>query len=95
MWHRCYGHFGVSILQKLANKNLVDCFDFDLLKELTYCEACPQGMTPKKVVRCGGKMNEKSLGDIVYFLTFIDDKTQSVWVYNPQCKDQVFKKLCK
>ena len=35
VWHRRYGHLGVSSLQKLANKNLVDDFDFNLSKELT------------------------------------------------------------
>ena len=43
MWHKRYGHLGVSSLQKLANKNLVDGFDFNLSQDLTFCEACPQG----------------------------------------------------
>ena len=43
LWHKRYGHLGVSSLQKLANKNLVDGFDFNLSQDLTFCEACPQG----------------------------------------------------
>ena len=43
VWHKCFGHLGVSSLQKLANKNLVDGFDFNLSKDLTFCEACSQG----------------------------------------------------
>ena len=111
VWHRRYGHLGVSSLQKLANKNLVNGFDFDLSKELTFCEACPQGkqhrnkFTPSNkradqllgLVHSDvcGKMNEKSLGGAEYFLTFIDDKTRYVWVYCLQRKDQVFEKFCE
>ena len=43
VWHKRYGHLGVSSLQKLANKNLVDGFEFNLSQELTFCEACPHG----------------------------------------------------
>ena len=43
IWHKRYGHLGVSSLQKLACKNLVTGFDFDATRELTFCEACPQG----------------------------------------------------
>ena len=102
VWHKRYGHLGVSSLQKLANKNLVDGFDFNLSQELTFCEAClmanstEASLTPVAEVLdlvhsdvCG-KMNEKSLGGAEYFLTFIDDKTRYVWVYCLQRKDQVF-----
>ena len=106
LWHKRYGHLGMSSLQKLANKNLVDGFDFNLSQDLTFCEACPQGkqhrnkFTPSsrradqllELVHSDvcGKMNEKSLGGAEYFLTFIDDKTRYVWVYCLQRKDQVF-----
>ena len=43
IWHKWYGHLGVSSLQKLAHKNMVDGFDFDPNRELTFHETCPQG----------------------------------------------------
>ena len=111
VWHKCYGHLGVSSLRKLANKNLVDGFDFNLSQELIFCEACPPGkqhrskFTPSNrradevlgLVHSDvcGKMNEKSLGDAEYFLTFIANKTRYVWVYCLQRKDQAFKKFCE
>ena len=80
-------------------------------QELTFCEACPQGKQHRtKFSSSGrraddllglvhsdicGKMNEKSLGGAEYFLTFIDDKSQYVWVYCLQHKNQVFEKFCK
>ena len=109
VWHKRYGHLGVRSLQKLANKNLVDGFDFNWSHELTFCEACPPGkqhrskFTPSNrradevlgLIHSDvcGKMNEKSLDGAEYFLTFIDDKTRYVWVYYLQRKDQVFEKF--
>ena len=73
----------MSSLQKLANKNLVDDFDFNLSQDLTFSEAGPQGkqhrnkFTPSsrrvdellELVHSDvcGKPNEKSLGGVEYF----------------------------
>ena len=111
IWHKRYGHLGISNLQTLARKNLVSGFDFDVTQELTFCEACPQGKQHRtKFSSSGrraddllglvysdicGKMNEKSLGGAEYFLTFIDDKSRYVWVYCLQHKNQVFEKFCE
>ena len=110
IWHKRYGHLGVSSLQKLAHKNMVDGFDFDPNGEITFCEVCPQGKQHRTrffsssnradellgLVHSDvcGKMNEKSLGGAEYFLTFIDDKSRYVWVYCLQRKSQVFEKFC-
>ena len=75
--HKCYGHLGLSSLQELARKNMVDGFDFDTTRGLTFCKACPQGKQhqskfPSSSNRADellivihshmcGKMNEKSL----------------------------------
>ena len=40
-----------------------------------------------------GKMNAKSLSGAEYFLTFIDDHTHYVWIYNLKHKDEVFGKF--
>ena len=83
IWHKRYGHLGVGSLHKLAHKNLVNGFDFDVSRELTFCEACPQGKQHRtKFSSSGkradellglvhsdvcGKLNEKSLGGAEYF----------------------------
>ena len=40
-----------------------------------------------------GKINEKSLSGVEYFLSFIDDKTHYVWVYFLKQKNQIFEKF--
>ncbi|KAL5494293.1 hypothetical protein EMCRGX_G015594 [Ephydatia muelleri] len=103
IWHKRFGHLGVSSLQRLSHDRLVDGFDYDVSQQLTFCETCPQGKQhrtkfPSSDWRAGellglvhsdvcGKMNEKSLGGAEYFLSFIDDKTRYVWVYFLRNKD--------
>ena len=40
VWH---GHLGKRNLQKLAKDNLVDDFDYDTTKEVSFCEPCANG----------------------------------------------------
>ena len=96
IWHKRFGHLGMGSLQKLAREELADGFDFDTTGKLTFCESCPQGKQhrtkfssssgraeePLDLVHSDlcGKMNEKSLSGVEYFLSFIDDKTRYVWV---------------
>ena len=111
IWHKRFGHLSVGGLQKLACEKLVDGFNFDSSKQLNFCETCPQGKQhrtkfspsntrakePLGLVHSDlcGKMTKKSLGGAEYFLSFIDDKTRYVWVYQLQSKDQVFRKFCE
>ena len=109
IWHKRFGHLGVSSLQRLSHDRLVDGFDYDASQQLTFCETCPQGKQhrtkfPSSDWRAGellglvhsdvcGKMNEKSLGGAEYFLSFIDDKTRYVWVYFLRTKGEVYEKF--
>eukprot|EP00731_Ephydatia_muelleri_P016374 Em0009g798a len=109
IWHKRFGHLGVSSLQRLSHDRLVDGFDYDVSQQLTFCETCPQGKQhrtkfPSSDWRAGellglvhsdvcGKMNEKSLGGAEYFLSFIDDKTRYVWVYFLLTKGEVYEKF--
>lgn len=109
VWHKRFGHLGVGSLQSLAREGLVDGFDFDASKRLTFCETCPQAKqhrtkfstsSTKAVEPLGlvhsdlcGKMNVTSHSGAEYFLTFIDDKTRYVWVYFLRHKDEVFEKF--
>ena len=43
LWHRRYGHLGEQNLQKLASKRLVGHFDYDITKEVGFCETCIGG----------------------------------------------------
>ena len=43
IWHKQFGHLGVGSLQRLACEELVDGFDFDASRKLTFCETCPLG----------------------------------------------------
>ena len=109
IWHRRFGHLGVRNLQRLARDKLVDGFDYDASKDISFCEPCVEGKQhrskfPARSKRAEGlldlvhsdlcgRMNAKSLSGGEYFLTFIDDKTHYVWVYILKRKDQVFKQF--
>ena len=43
IWHRHFGHLGVRNLQKLAKHKLVDGFNYDASKEISFCESCVEG----------------------------------------------------
>ena len=46
-WHRRYGHVGVRFLQTLVKEELVDDFDYNALREPSFCESCGK-KTPQK-----------------------------------------------
>ena len=41
-WHRRYGHVGISTLETIARKKLVDGFDVDTSTQSTSCDSCIQ-----------------------------------------------------
>ena len=43
IWQQRFGHLGVRNLQKLATEKLVDGFNYDISKELQFCEPCSEG----------------------------------------------------
>ena len=43
VWHRRFGHLSVGSLKQLAADGLVDGFDFDRSKEISFCEPCVKG----------------------------------------------------
>jgi hypothetical protein len=45
MWHRRYGHLGLSSLQTLLDQHLVTGLDLDLASPRQDCEACPHKAT--------------------------------------------------
>ena len=43
LWHRRYGHLGAKGLQQLARGNLVEEFDYNASKDISFCEPCVKG----------------------------------------------------
>ena len=63
LWHRRYGHLGEKNLSKLKKDGLVNGFDYDISKEIDFCESCVSG----KIHRCpfprnGRERAEEPLG---------------------------------
>ena len=40
IWHRRFGHLGMKNLQKLATDQLVNGLDYDVTKDIKFCEPC-------------------------------------------------------
>ncbi|KAK4325723.1 hypothetical protein Pmani_003666 [Petrolisthes manimaculis] len=52
IWHRRYGHLGIDNLKILVRDDLVDGLNFDVNKELEFCEACVKGKSKKSPFPC-------------------------------------------
>ena len=106
LWHRRFGHLNKQSMRKLVREELVDHLDYSTSGEIGVCEACIGGkqskspfeqsravtLMPLELVHSDvcGKMGQKSLGGVEYFLTLLDDKTHYAWVYPLKTKDEVF-----
>ena len=66
LWHRRYGHLGEQNLQKLANKRLVGNFDYDVTKEIGFCETCIGGKHHKSHFQSSESTRSKDLLDLVH-----------------------------
>ena len=53
LWHRRYGHLGARNLSKLKKDGLVNGLDYDISKEIDFCESCLSG----KIHRCSFPRN--------------------------------------
>ena len=78
-------------------------FNYNTFNKIDFCETCVGGKHhrssfPSSTTHATdileldvcGKMQDKSLGGVEYFLTFTDDKSRYTWVYILKTKDQVF-----
>ncbi|KAK4313452.1 hypothetical protein Pmani_015209 [Petrolisthes manimaculis] len=52
IWHRRYGHLGIDNLKILVRDDLVDGLNFDVNKELEFCDACVKGKSKKSPFPC-------------------------------------------
>ena len=94
LWHQD------SRFRKSANEKLVEGLDYDVKKDLEFCDASvkrklhrwsetdePLGAVHSDVC---GKINTKLAGGAEYFLTLTDDKALYVWVNPLKQKSDVF-----
>lgn len=93
LWH-CRFELSEQSMQKFVKKELVKQLDYNMSGEIGVCETCIGGkqcfklsetvtLMPLELVHFDvcGKMGQKSLGGVEYFLTLLDDKTQYASVY--------------
>ncbi|MCO5611452.1 hypothetical protein L7F22_065705 [Adiantum nelumboides] len=79
LWHARFGHVGYGSLMTLQRHNMVH--DLSLLE-----------MPPRHLVHSDvcGPMRTSSVGNSLYFVTFIDDFSRFCWVYPLKAKSDVF-----
>ncbi len=109
LWHRRFGHLNERSLGILVKAKLVKDFNYDVSKQIQFCESCVSGKIYRSPFPSGqerasellelvhsdvcGKMSTPSEGQAEYFLILIDDKTHFVWVYLLKKKHEVFQKF--
>ncbi len=55
VWHRRYGHLGMQNLKKMCSESLVDGFDFDVSKDIDFCESCVAGKHHRSMFKTNGR----------------------------------------
>ena len=104
LWHKRYVHLGYDSLRRLSVEQLVDGFEFDSQKLISFCKACAEGKHYRSLFPTGGgtgatetlhtnicgKLSLRSAGGADYFVTFIDHKSRYVWLYVLKSKSEVF-----
>ena len=108
LWHRWLAHISEKWLQILAKKSLIpfakgtslNHFDFCLFgKQHRVSFNIPSTRKPNVLdlvySDVYGPIDVETLGGNKYFVTFIDDASQKVWVYVLKTKDQVFEHFKK
>ena len=107
LWHRRFGHLGERNLCTLKKDGLVNGLDYNVSKEIDFCESCVSGkIHQSSFPKSGreraeglihsdvcGKISSPSLSQAEYFIVFVDDKTHYVWIYVVKHKHEVFGKF--
>ena len=95
LWHRRFGHLSKRSLHKLAKDELVSGLDYDISKEIDFCESCVNGKICRSPFPGGSRERaEEPLGlvhsDVCGKLNspslggaeyFVTFKTHYVWIY--------------
>lgn len=109
LWHARLGHISEKGLQTLARKKYLP--QLQSMSSLKTCDHCIVGKTHRVAFNTHSSskrsglidlihtdvcsMQSKSLGGSLYFVTFIDDHSRKVWVFNLKSKDQVLEVFTK
>ena len=63
IWHPRYGHLGVKNLERLAKDHMVEGFDYNVSKNVVFCEPCIGGKQHRTPFpRSGGERSDQLLG---------------------------------
>ena len=66
IWHRRFGHLGMKNLQKLATDQLVNGLDYDVTKDIKFCEPCVDGKHHHSSIPKFGSRRATKLLEIVH-----------------------------
>ena len=66
LWHRRFGHLGERGLCQLVKEDLVNGFDYDVSKEIEFCEACVSGKIHRKPFSGTGRERAKEPLGIIH-----------------------------
>ena len=66
IWHRRFGHPGMKNLQKLATDQLVNGLDYDVTKDIIFCEPCVDGKHHRSSFPKSGDRRATKLLEIVH-----------------------------
>ena len=60
IWHRRFGNLGMKNLQNLATDQLVNGLDYDVIKDIKFCEPCVDGKHHRSLFpKSGGRRATK------------------------------------
>ena len=104
MWHRRFGHLGAQGMQELAKSKMVKGLDFEMFSFCERCiqgkshrlpfqeSSVKRTHHPLELIHSDvcGKIGTRSLGGGEYFVMFLDDHTQHIWVCIMKNKSEVF-----
>lgn len=109
LWHRRYGHMGMSNVCKLVNKELVIGVKEKLCNNIPFCDVCVKGKqtrlpfnktrpsTRRPLERVHsdvcGPMDKIAIDGSRYFVTFTDDFTHLTVTYLMKNKSETFNKF--
>lgn len=105
LWHKRFGHICHSNLERLIHENMVEGIGTIKANKVEFCESCTNGKMSRRsfgtrnkarrileIVHSDvvGPISPASYNNERFFVTFIDDYSNFVYVYPIECKSDVF-----
>lgn len=66
IWHRRYGHLGADNMKLLVKDDLVEGLEYDVSKELKFCEPCVKGKSKKSPFPCTKEKPDREPLDLIH-----------------------------